>query len=394
VAEFFNTWFFHWVPAKAIWIGGHTLSWDARCAGIYAGFGAGVLCRFAISHGRGRKPSAPLLALGVLFMLPLFADVLSLFLGYRLPSNDVRFLTGLLFGGGLSACLVSALAFLLRPGAAADWAPGTGSFFALIAGASAAVFLLKDWDSIAAYGLIEALCLFGCLSLAAILAVGTFRAAGFILEKKDSAKGVLVLVLICMLSACAAPQRVARTGACDEKTFVPSPNVYGDCRKEVCRDGRITLIEDLVSPAPVDDWAEEKFCLLHPIDCLRAYSLKTKTEEWQKENTGRYWTQDELRNGLGDATRHAYMMCLMAEKFGADFARGVGVAHEEDSEYLIFTRKAAPSNPCCEKVMDLYNNEIGIALAARPGTCEEKVLGSLDQLKYLICRRGDKGEGC
>ena len=375
-------------------MGGHTLTWDARCAGIYAGFGAGVLCQLAIGRKGLRKPSALLLTAGLLFMLPLFLDVLSLFLGYRLPSNDVRFLTGLLFGGGLSACLVSTLAFLLRPGDAAGGAPGAGSLFAPIAAASTAAFFLKDWDSVIAYGMLETLCVFGCLTLAGILAVGTFKAAGFILGKKDSAKNALVLVLICLLSACAAPQRVARTGACDEKTFVPAPNVYGDCRKEVCRDGRIVLAEDLASAAPVDDWAEEKFCLLHPIDCLRAYSLKAKTEEWQKENTGRYWTQNDLRNGLGDATRHAYMMCLMAEKFGADFARGVGVAHEEDSEYLIFTRKAAPSNPCCEKVMDLYNNEIGISLAARPGTCEEKVLSSLDQLKYLICRRGDKGEGC
>jgi len=394
VAELLNTYLFHWVPAKALWIGGHTLSWDARCAGIYAGFGAGVLCQLALGWSRRSAPSARLLAASFLFMLPLFLDVLSLFLGQRAPSNDVRFFTGLLFGGALSACLFPAIVFLLCPRDAAAGTPGIGRLFALIAGTVVAVFFLKSWDSFVAYGMIEALCVFGCLSLAGILAVGTFKAAGFILEKKDPAKNTLVLLLICLLSGCAAPQRVARTGACDEKTFVPAPNVYGDCRKEVCRDGRIVLAEDLASAAPVDDWAEEKFCLLHPIDCLRAYSLKTKTEEWQKENTGRYWTKDELRNGLGDATRHAYMMCLMTEKFGADFARGVGVAHEEDSEYLIFTRKAAPSNPCCEKVMDLYNNEIGISLAAKPGACEEKVLGSLDQLKYLICRRGDKGEGC
>jgi uncharacterized membrane protein len=393
VAEFFNTWLFHWVPAKAIWIGGHTLSWDARCAGIYAGFGAGVLCQLAVGRGGLRRPSVRLLTVGILFMSPLFVDVLSLFLGYRAPSNDVRFLTGLLFGGGLSACLVSALAFLLRPGVAGG-VRGAGNLFVLIAGASASVFLLKTWDSIVAYAILETLCMFGCLSLALVLAVGTYKAAGLFLAKEGVSRSAFLVALICFLAGCAAPQRVARTETCNEKTFVPAPNVYGDCRKEVCRDGRVTLVEDLASAAPVDDWAEEKFCLLHPIDCIRAYSLKDKAEEWQKENTGRYWTQNDLRNGLGDATRHAYLMCLMAEKFGADFARGVGVAHEEDSEYLVFTRKAAPSNPCCEKVMDLYNNEIGISLAAKPGTCEEKVLGSLDQLKYLICRREGKGEGC
>jgi uncharacterized membrane protein len=392
VAEFLNTWFFHWAPAKAIWMGGHTLSWDARCAGIYAGFGAGLLCQLAGRRkGRGAPPMW-LLAACILCMLPLFLDVASIYLGYHPPSNDTRFLTGLLFGGALSACLLPAFIVLMRPTGPGDRTAGAGVFFMPIA--IAAAFFLKGWDSVVAYGALEALCVFGCLGLFLILAAGAYKAAGFVLRGKDTAKNILVVFLICVLSGCAAPQRVVRTGACDERTFVPSPNVYGDCRKEVCREGRIVLIEDLASPAPVDDWAEEKFCLLHPIDCLRAYSLKDKTEEWQKENTGRYWTKDELRNGLGDATRHAYMMCLMAEKFGAEFARGVGIAHEEDSEYLVFTRKAAPSNPCCEKVMDLYNNEVGISLATQPGSCEEKVLHSLDLLKYLTCRRGDKGEDC
>jgi hypothetical protein len=83
---------------------------------------------------------------------------------------------------------------------------------------------------------------------------------------------------------------------------------------------------------------------------------------------------------------------MLAEQFGADFARGLSSAHEEDSEYLIFFRKAAPGNPCCEKIMDLHNNEIGILLADQPGSCEEKVLASLHLLEYSLCTDDKSGD--
>jgi hypothetical protein len=184
------------------------------------------------------------------------------------------------------------------------------------------------------------------------------------------------------------PSPVAESRACDTASFVPAVVTQPACRREVCRNAKTELVADLTRVAPVDDWAEERFCAWNPITCVRAYAQKAKTEAWVKDLTGRYWTKKQVRYGLGDAVRHTHMMCELARRYGADFARGLGVAHEEDSGYLVFFRMGAPNNHCCEKDMDLFNNEVGISLAGRPGSCEENVLAALDRLRHSQCPTG------
>ncbi len=201
---------------------------------------------------------------------------------------------------------------------------------------------------------------------------------------------VAPVALMIMLAGCVAPARTVRSGPCDERNFVPSPTACLDCKQETCQGGKIVLVDDLTATAPVYDWAEERFCLRHPLNCYRAYALKQKLERWQKDLVGTYWTDGGLHNGLGDAARHAYFMCELTERFGETFARALGVAHEEDSEYLVLVRMGIPGNPCCEKASDFYNNEVGISLAGKPGSCEQKTLHSLHLLRHSQCRTKDR----
>lgn len=198
-------------------------------------------------------------------------------------------------------------------------------------------------------------------------------------------KIVILAAVMLAISGCASQPLPMRSGACSDNGFMPQ-DIPNECVRETCVNGKIVRIEDLALTAPTDDWAEEKFCLRHPVDCYRAYSIKTESK-WDQNmaDAGKYWDRKSLHNGLGDAARHAYLTCVFAEKFGADFARELGEAHELDSGYLIFSRKGESGNRCCEKVMDLFNNEIGITLASKPGTCEDKVLSSLSLLRYSIC---------
>jgi hypothetical protein len=130
-------------------------------------------------------------------------------------------------------------------------------------------------------------------------------------------------------------------------------------------------VEDPTEIAPVDPYAELKFCALHPINCSKAYDLSNQAFQWARDN----FPRDSLRNGKGDAARHAYWNCLMTEQLGVDFAKGLGDAHEEGG--------SGSGNPCGEKLVDLYNNNIGRVLSGQPGSCEEKVLNALDRLKTL-----------
>jgi uncharacterized membrane protein len=173
--EFFDIYLFHWMPEKAIWMGGHTLLWDARCSGIYIGFGIGIL--YHLLFGRKAKHLPPLtiiLTMSLLFM-PLFLDVMTISNGFRQPSNDTRFLTGLLFGQVLSAYLYPAFITLtvatgLETSAIDRWY----KFFGLLV-MTAGAFSAKDLQNLAAYYILEALAVFGCLSLFTIIILGLYK---------------------------------------------------------------------------------------------------------------------------------------------------------------------------------------------------------------------------
>jgi hypothetical protein len=159
-----------------------------------------------------------------------------------------------------------------------------------------------------------------------------------------------------------------------------------DCSKEICLNGHLTSIEDLTEAAPVSDWAEETFCLFHPIDCFRALSVKKHVRQWEQDKADAgLWDRASLKSGLGDAARHAYLACQLTEQFGGTFAKGLLDAHEEDSSVMFGFGKAAINNKCCDRLMDLYNNRIGMELANKPGGCEAKVLNSLQRLRHSLC---------
>ena len=68
----------------------HTLPLCARCTGLWLGFAMGLSLRFA------GLQVPPLFA--VAFMLPLMIDGLTQLVGYRESTNQLRLLTGVLFG--------------------------------------------------------------------------------------------------------------------------------------------------------------------------------------------------------------------------------------------------------------------------------------------------------
>lgn len=173
--EFFDIYFFHWIPEKAIWMGGHTLSWDARCSGIYIGFGIGIL--YHLLFGGNAKHLPPLMIILTISLLftPLFLDVMTISYGFRPPSNGIRFLTGLLFGQALSAYLYpSFITLTVATGCEKSAIDKWYKIFALLL-TTAGAFLVKDLQNLVAYYILEALAVFGCLSLFTIIILGLYK---------------------------------------------------------------------------------------------------------------------------------------------------------------------------------------------------------------------------
>jgi hypothetical protein len=169
---------------------------------------------------------------------------------------------------------------------------------------------------------------------------------------------------------------------------IPPQSTSDDCLKEVCREGRLESIEDLTETAAVHDWSEEGFCFIHPIDCFQALSVRDHVRQWEQDKVkAGLWDRASLQSGLGDAARHAYLACILTGRFGEAFAKGLLEAHEEDSTVMFGFGTPTRGNRCCDKVMDLYNNRIGMELAHLPGDCEEKTLRALPRLRHSLCTK-------
>jgi hypothetical protein len=109
----------------------------------------------------------------MLAALPL--DVLTLVLKWRVPSNDIRFLTGLLFGASVCVLLYPSVVVLLRGKMQTLSAlPSLQKvlWHYLIVGSAA---LMAKWDNLFSYALLSVLSIFGCLSLAAMLMTGLWK---------------------------------------------------------------------------------------------------------------------------------------------------------------------------------------------------------------------------
>lgn len=172
---FLNQYLFHWSPDKAIFIGGQSLSWDARCAGIYIGYGLGGLYHIFVAKRTNALPALPILIIITLLFLPLFLDVFSLKLGLRHPSNDIRYLSGLMFGYALSVYLYPAFIRLYSDEKHSKASISSfGKLYVPLVLIGTA-FFLKYWDLIVSYVILQTLAFWGFLSLFAGFIFAAFR---------------------------------------------------------------------------------------------------------------------------------------------------------------------------------------------------------------------------
>lgn len=95
----------HQLPERSFFAGGYQLPVCARDTGIYLGFALGLLALGLLA--RRTKPTElprwPVLALIGLFVAAMGFDGVTSYAGMRATTNDIRLLTGMLTGWGLSA---------------------------------------------------------------------------------------------------------------------------------------------------------------------------------------------------------------------------------------------------------------------------------------------------
>jgi len=97
----------HQIPERTLWIGGRYLPVCARDTGAYLGFYIGYLL---LSMRKKEACGPPNLWVSLFMIAPMIVDAGIQFIGLRTSTNELRLITGLLFGAALAPFLVYSLA--------------------------------------------------------------------------------------------------------------------------------------------------------------------------------------------------------------------------------------------------------------------------------------------
>jgi uncharacterized membrane protein len=104
----------HQISDRSFQIGGLQLPVCARDTGTYIGFMAVFILFLGLQRYRnGKLPDKAVIAVAAIGMAFYAFDGLSSYLGFRDTTNDIRLLSGLAFGSGVSMILMSAAANVL-----------------------------------------------------------------------------------------------------------------------------------------------------------------------------------------------------------------------------------------------------------------------------------------
>jgi uncharacterized membrane protein len=166
------------VPEKAIYIGGHSLFWDARCAGIYVGFGIGLVWLFLVGKKSRNLPAWPILLFNTLMFCAVFIDLINIWIGLREPSNNIRYFTGILFGGALSVYLYPAFATLVFPDGQNRASIVSFTRYGMFLFVSIGTFFVKEMDNIGVFFALSGFSFLGFGGLIVILLVGLVKGIG------------------------------------------------------------------------------------------------------------------------------------------------------------------------------------------------------------------------
>jgi uncharacterized membrane protein len=105
--DFIGSLFCHQIRDRTLWIGGHYLPVCARDTGVFVGLLLGYLLPIFLARREAKGPPNLYVSSGM--ALPLWVDSFGQLFGFWSSTNDLRLITGLLFGTALAPLLIYAL---------------------------------------------------------------------------------------------------------------------------------------------------------------------------------------------------------------------------------------------------------------------------------------------
>lgn len=145
--------------------------------------------------------------------------------------------------------------------------------------------------------------------------------------------------------------------------------------------------------------APKKFWVIfHPFKAKKAFRISEEANKVSDSIKKTNVLYKDASGGKVDAFRHAFWMARLRQELGKSAARSLGKAHERENYKTFKKRKLEDGSVPDEisSVMDLHNNEQGLALVVKDEIVSQKeliirIIKAIKSGKMKIIKKDSKG---
>jgi len=138
--------------------------------------------------------------------------------------------------------------------------------------------------------------------------------------------------------------------------------------------------------------------IFHPFKAKKAFRISEETNKVSDSIKKTNVLDKDASGGQVDAFRHAFWMARLRQELGKSAARSLGKAHERENYKTFKKRKLEDGSVPDEisSIMDLHNNEQGLALVVKDEKVSQKeliirIINAIKSGKMKIIKKDSKG---
>jgi hypothetical protein len=144
---------------------------------------------------------------------------------------------------------------------------------------------------------------------------------------------------------------------------------------------------------------EKKWAIFHPVAAIKVKRIEDECIKTYDQRELRSLLDSFPSGGKLDAFRHVYSMAAFSQKIKTRKVRKLGIAHEKGNyrQFLKNKLEEGEKPDSLSSVMDLQNNELGLAIGTSNRNSDLRALGQLvlkniNEGKAVIFKRNSKGQ--